>query len=143
MSRNGSENKSARIEELLPNCAAALVALCGILVLIGWAIRAEPIKRIISDRPPMVPNTALALVLLAFSLWSFAPEARSGWRTVAGRAAAAIVALAGLITIAEYLFNWNLPFDHLLLPGSAREAGLSISGRPALLTALNLPLFGL
>src|SRR5437588_13033572 len=52
-----------------PAIAAGVVAGVAALVLLGWLLDSEPLKAVIAGRATMKPNTAIAFVLAAVSLW--------------------------------------------------------------------------
>src|SRR2546430_11200230 len=53
----------------VPTIAAGVVAGVAAVVLLGWLLDSEPLKAVIAGRATMKPNTAIAFVLAAVSLW--------------------------------------------------------------------------
>ena len=92
--------------------ACALSALLALMVLAGWLFDLPALRSVIPGAVQMKANTALGLLASACAL---------GLRTLPGRPAAraalwlaAAVALLGLATLAEYLFDWNPGLDEFL-----------------------------
>jgi PAS domain S-box-containing protein len=115
----------------------------GVIGLIGWLTGLDVLVTIIPGQPPMMPNTAVALLLLGIAgalcgSRSFASVERS-----LALLAAISVLFIGLVTLAEY--TWELPFsiDEFLFSidqiGVGIEAG-PYAGRPSPPTALALAL---
>ena len=100
----------------------ALVALVGILVLLGWAADVEALKRVAPGLVAMNPLTALAFVLGGICL-SLSAQKTSG--TVVGRGVAMVcavaVALIGLLKFGGYLLDREVSLDQLLF--TAKLAG--------------------
>src|SRR5690242_10353537 len=125
--------------ELSSRCVSGLVVVTGALALAGWILDLGPLKRVFTDLPAMVPNTALALALAGVSLWFAQGQDAPAIRRRAARACAFAVMVIGLLTLSEYLVGWNCGIDQWWF-----EAGPApLPGRPAILTAINCSLLGL
>src|SRR5262245_57158040 len=75
--------------------AAAIVAIVGAVVLVGWAFDVEPLEEVVVGLAAMKANTALAFVLIGTGLWlSTLPSSRK-WPRVVSRVAAIGVILIG------------------------------------------------
>jgi hypothetical protein len=111
----------------------ALVAVVGILVIIGWW-HARRLTRISDRFTPMKPNAALGLVVAGGSLAVWA--ARPTGRRVASvpTAAGAVLLLLGVGTLAEFGFGVDLGIDRLLLP-RAGDTDAANAGRMAVMSA--------
>ena len=108
----------------------------GAIGLIRWLTGADPLATIVPGQPPMMPNGALALLLLGLAaalLYAKHPGRATRWLSVL---AAVIVLAIGLVTIAEYAFDLPFSIDQLLI---RTEAG-PYPGRPSPPTALDLAL---
>ncbi|HEV8540143.1 MAG TPA: PAS domain S-box protein [Nitrospiraceae bacterium] len=133
------------LSALLKSVAQAMtvaVFLAGALVLVGWAFDIGALKSLHSELVTMKANTAFAFMLAALSLWLQRSERPSPWARGIARLCAAIVALVGLLTLVEYLSDWNLHLDQLLFEEQPGAVETSIPGRMAHSTALNFVLFG-
>jgi signal transduction histidine kinase/CheY-like chemotaxis protein len=99
---------------------AVAVALVAVTVLCGWGLSVPPLRSVLPGAVEMKVNTAIALLLAAFSLFLHGRESSALSRSVA-TAAAAIVAAIGLVTLSEYVFGWHAGIDDLLFkdPGRA------------------------
>ena len=90
----------------------------------------------------MKANTALAFLLSGVSLWLLQEKQASQRRRRIGQVFAFIVAMLGLLTLSQYLFNWNLGIDQLVFREMPGAVGTSHLGRMAPTTALNFLLLG-
>jgi PAS domain S-box-containing protein len=117
---------------------AVAVAALGGLVLLGWAFEQSPLKTVLPGTVPMYANTALAFVLSAVPL----ALRRDGEprRHAIARACAALVALIGLLTVAEYGLGRDLHIDQWLFQDLS---GATHPGRMALVAAVGVTLLGL
>jgi len=124
-----------------PAIAAGVVAAVAALVLLGWLLDSEPLKAGIAGRSTMKPNTAIAFVLAAVSLWlqRRSPAARLERRVALGCATA--VAAIGLVTLAEYWFAWDPGIDRWVFPASP-DAVTPFPGRMGINTATCFSLLG-
>ena len=120
--------------------AGLIAALAGILVLAGWLFGIDFLKTIVPSGYPMRANAAGCFILCGTALWLIGRESRGAARGI-GQACAALAALIGLATLAEYLFGIDLGIDQLLF----REApgpGVAHPGRMPLPAAINFVLLG-
>src|SRR2546421_4645768 len=124
-----------------PAIAAGVVAAVAALVLLGWLLDSEPLKAGIAGRSTMKPNTAIAFVLAAVSLWlqRRSPAARLERRVALGCAAA--VAALGLVTLADYWFAWDPGIARWVFPASP-DAVTPFPGRMGINTATCFSLLG-
>src|SRR3989440_583440 len=124
-----------------PAIAAGVVAAVAALVLLGWLLDSEPLKAGIAGRSTMKPNTAIAFVLAAVSLWlqRGSPAARLERRVALGCAAA--VAALGLVTLADYWFAWDPGIARWVFPASP-DAVTPFPGRMGINTATCFSLLG-
>ncbi|WP_437338038.1 PAS domain S-box protein [Sorangium sp. So ce394] len=122
--------------------AAACSFTLGSVGLLGWSIESTRLVSIADGLPSMVPNTAVALVLAAASLWALGGRERPApLRRLLGRTCAAGVVAFGFAALGQYVFGWDLGLDRLLFP--ARVAFTSkFPGRPPPNTALCCVLIG-
>jgi PAS domain S-box-containing protein len=134
------------------NRFVALASLFSIAVglagLIGWTFGITILKSVIPGQVIIKPNAAVALVLCGGSLWllrSRGMQGPTGIRKHAGQALAGIVALAGLLSLSEHLFGWDLGIDQaLFVDDNPFEAFGSLRpGLMAPITALDFLLLGL
>lgn len=120
--------------------------LVGCAVLAGWALGVTSLRSIVPGLPEMVPNTALLFVLAGVALLSRGME-RSGEKKASVNlivsAAALVIVVVGMLTLAQYLFALDLRLDRLLLPRSEPVGDASIfPGRMSPHTAFNFLLAG-
>jgi signal transduction histidine kinase len=131
-----------RVAARVPRVAAAVGVAVPCLVLAGWALDVATLKNVLPGQPRMVPNTALAFILISVSLWLLRTEESAGrWRRRA-RACAGAAALIGLLTLSEYLSGRDLKIDALLFGGSLSATAASFPGRPSPHTASGFLLAG-
>ncbi len=130
-----------------PEAASVAVICVGGVVLIGWMLNIATLKSILPGLVTMKANTALAFFLAGVSLWllragAAQPVVQRRQRRMA-QVCAFIVALVGLLTLAEYLFGRDLGIDQLLFQEISAAVETSSPGRMAPNTALSLVLVGL
>jgi PAS domain S-box-containing protein len=131
---------------MMPNvmvlAASAAAVLVGGVVLVGWAFDIPALKSVLPGWVSMKPNAALAFILTGIALQL--PDLPKAWlgprlaihvlRLESG--CRWLVGLIGLLTLAEYLFDWNAGFDQWLFPEPAGTVATSNAGRMAPETAL-------
>jgi PAS domain S-box-containing protein len=118
----------------LVRSAALSAALLAALGLAGWWFDFRVLTHVREHFPPMVPNTAVALLALSASAWLSAGVRASRLARLGADIAAAVAGLVSGLTLAEYASGWDLGIDRLLLPAVAR--GAPLAGRPAIHTAV-------
>ncbi|HEY8718363.1 PAS domain-containing protein [Pengzhenrongella sp.] len=111
--------------------SAAAVGTMGFAVLVGWFAGIDPLTTLVPGYPAMMPNTALALVVLAIAV------AALEHGPIASVLGGAVAALSGL-TLAEYVFGRPFGID-LLLPGIDID---HYAARMSPVTAVSLLLLG-
>lgn len=111
-------NVSAGVGLIFIEGAAALSALLGVIVLIGWAIDAPILRSVIPGAVQMKANTAVALVAAGVVL-RLATRPRSQGHRALAQILAIFIAMLRLATLAEYQFRWNLRIDELLVRDTA------------------------
>nr|WP_186329886.1 response regulator [Variovorax boronicumulans] len=92
--------------------ACTLSALMAMAVLAGWAFDLPALRSVIPGAVQMKANTAVGLLACSAALWlrTRAGPAADRWAVGLGVA----VALLGLATLAEYLFDWIPGLDEAL-----------------------------
>lgn len=98
-----------------PRSTAAFTAAVGCAVLAGWLLDAPRVASLVPGLPPMVPNTALGLILAGAGLWALEPSGAEAARRRAGQAAALAVGLIGLATLVEYMAGIAPGIDGLVV----------------------------
>src|SRR5206468_4163274 len=77
--------------------ASLLVILMGFLGLLGWALDSVPLRSVFKALPPMVPNTAIGLLLSGLSMELLRIEpVRKTRRSLGNACAVAVCLLAAL-----------------------------------------------
>jgi len=120
---------------------AQAALLVGCLVLIGWALDLAALKSILPGLATMKANTALAFLLSGTSLLLLQGEPTRP-RSRLSQACAAIAALAGLLTLGEYLFGRDLGIDQWLFRDMTAATSGYFPGRMSPATAFNFLLLG-
>ena len=98
-------------------CAAAVSVVIGLSVLVGWTLDI-PALLTWGDGTAMAPNAAACMIFAGLSLWLQSERHDRSFPSVSkmtARALAALVSVAGLLTLGEYIFGPNLRIDRLLL----------------------------
>ncbi|MEH2348671.1 MAG: PAS domain S-box protein [Nostoc sp.] len=146
---------------LVAKVASAIAVFVGSLVLVGWCLSIEVLKRGFPGSPAtMKVNTALCFVLCGVSLWLFSTAGRreqgagrKGKRTIPNyphlvlsptliisRVCAIAVTTIGALTLGEYLFGWDFGIDELVFRDSLTSLATFYPGRMGLNTAVNFML---
>jgi signal transduction histidine kinase len=121
----------------------AVAVLIGVIVLVGWLLDFTPFVSILPTWPSMKANAALASILAGTSIWLLRPMPATRARQVAGRAfAVGVIVIAGL-TLAEYVFGWDLHFDQLLFQEDVGAIGTSSPARMGANATIILTISGL
>ena len=129
--------------KLFARTAAAIVSLLGVMALSGWAFNAPVFRSVIPGLSQILPNSAVAMLLTALSLWWLIAEPVPAWRRAAACALGFIVLAIGALTLSEYLFKVQLPIDHLLFRESILSRAAPMPGRMGLITSVNFVFLGL
>lgn len=127
----------------LPAVAGAIAIVVGALVLSGWLWEWETLKRVFPQMVAMNPLTAALFVCSGSALLVIAqPGARPGIRIIA-RSLSALVAMIGLVKLADLFVGWLPNFDEMLFAGKLTDVQDRLPNRMAPNTALNFVLIGL
>ena len=122
--------------------SAGLVALVGILVLVGWMRDIHPLTTFLLGPVTLKPNAAVGFLAAAGSLWLCSVErGRRSWARLVGLVLGWFVVLLGGLTLSQYLRGFDLGVDQLLIPTRIRAA-VTGSVRMSPGTALCLVLLG-
>lgn len=139
-----------RHSQLLVRVASAIAIGIGCLTLAGWVFNIVSLKSAFSSTATMKANTAVAFILAGVSLvicngWGAQPCAPTRMTTrdsLIAKICAAAVFLIGLLTLCEYIFNWNLGIDQLLFRDLPLSPAMPYPGRMADNIALSFVLLG-
>lgn len=126
----------------ISSAAAALVAVIGAMVLIGWYWNISTLKSVLPGLVSMMPNTAWGLVLAGAALFTSNAQS-SPWIARLGPVLAAATLVLGALTIAEYISGLDLGIDQLLFVANRGDPSTSSPGRMAPITATCLTLGGI
>ena len=117
----------------------------GCLGLLGWASGNLFLKTVIPGSVPLQPNSAVCLILLGISL-RLRKQPSTGERNAVyaiAQALAALVAVVGLLSLAEYRFGWDLGIDQLLFRVGPADASRSVrAGLMSVISATDFFLLG-
>jgi signal transduction histidine kinase/CheY-like chemotaxis protein len=137
--RSGDANpaRAASLATFSRGCGV-VVALVGVVVLVGWGLNLEALKRGIPGHVATNPVTAVILIVAAGALWL----QHRAWRDASaprliGRAvqgAAVVIAAVGTLTLCGYIFGTNFGLDELAF--RARLGGNRIAPNTGLCFAL-------
>ena len=133
----------SRFVHPLPAVAGCLSLAIGGLVLFGWFVDNQALKSFFPGFIAMMPNAALAFVLLGLAVVSTAIRPKTTFITLIAVGSASATSIIGLITGLEYLFGWNPGFDQWLFPEPLETAGPWVPGRMGINTAACFVLFGM
>lgn len=130
----------------LPLMLGFITALTGAVVIVGWVFDIPALKSISPDFVTMKFNTALSFLLLGVSISLLCKEPGKmlpkNYRIYLGQALAAVVALIGIVTLAEYIFGIYLRIDQIFFKEPLGAVGTYSPGRMSPATALNFLILG-
>lgn len=125
---------------------SVFVLLIGVVVLIGWILNSSWMRGFSPRSIAMNPLTAILFIVSALALRRRLPKGPGapfpkldGLTGIAGF----VVALAGALKVAEYVFGFDFQLDQFLFRGRLHPQGLFPENAIAPNTALNLLLCGL
>jgi PAS domain S-box-containing protein len=125
--------------EAVATLIAAVVVVSGLAVLLGWLLEVDTLKSVVPGLATMKPNTAICFILAGASLFTrlkFTGQKLSRYGTVG---AGFVLLICGL-TMLQYLTEWELGIDNLVISSSDEPGDISNLGRMAPLSALNFVL---
>ena len=120
--------------------AAISTMALGLVVLAGWAWNIDALQQLLPGLVSMKANTAAAFVLSGICLHLHTLRQIPPLTLLARRAAAVLVLLTGLATLAEYGFGWDAGIDQLLFREPGGAVFTSHPGRMSSITAANFAL---
>ncbi len=123
--------------------ASILIALIGILILIGWTFNIQILLTPGSGFSAIKSNTGLAFLLIGFSLWFVQTKRINIHNQRIAQTLAFIVMMIGFLTLMEYIFNLNFGIDQILFKEAVGALNTSSPNRMALTTAINFILAGI
>lgn len=143
---NSSQSSNSDLISKLQTVSKAtsfLTIFVGFLVLIGWSFDIAIFKTIFPGLTSMKANTAFCFLLSGVSLLSQQRlETRRRNISKLGQLCAVVVIAIALLTLTQYLFNWNFGIDQLLFQDTATNVG-NYPGRMSPNTAINFILISL
>jgi signal transduction histidine kinase/DNA-binding response OmpR family regulator len=100
---------------------SVFVVLVGLVVLVGWGLHLEPLKRGFRVHVATNPATALSLIVVAGALWiqhrAWRGSSASPLASLSVRTAAAVSVVVGGMTLAGYVVGRNLGLDEIVFRG--------------------------
>jgi PAS domain S-box-containing protein len=132
----------SRFVHPLPPLAGCVSLTMGGLVLLGWTIDNPSLKSLAPGFVPMMPNAAVAFVLVGVSLLSMSFTSQRQSTRWVGIGCAAAATIIGLVTGLEYLLGWDLGIDQWLFYEPIETAGPWVPGRMGANTAMCFVLLG-
>lgn len=117
-----------------------IVTFIGLIVIIGWALDFEIIKRIYPGLVAMNPATAVVFILSGLSLFLFSLGAKYKFISYT---LSLIIFLIGALKLLEIIFGIQIGVDQILFKEKLSSGLDSIPNRIAPNTAINITLIGL
>ena len=115
--------------------AAAALGVCGLL---GWLVNSPTLYTLVPGQPPMMPNTAIALMVAGICGAVYCRDRPGSIVRIVVSVAALVPLAIGLGTLIEYAGRVDLGIDQLLLYSDRGP----YPGRPSPLTAMGLAMLG-
>ena len=125
----------------LPRRASALAAMLGVAALVGWSANIDIMRRLLPGAPVIVPNTALALIVLATTIVLLDGTPDRERRQLAA-VLGVLVAAFGVLIIVQHTFALSLPSDLWLFGDRVLTADTSTPGRAARTAGFTFMLLG-
>jgi len=85
----------------LPRVASVVLIAIGLLVLFGWALDLDALKRVAPGHVAMTPNTATCFLLAGIGLWLQSLERRRPRLRAAARGIGAFLTAVGLLVLSQ------------------------------------------
>jgi len=126
-----------------PATASALVICVGILVIAGWCLDVELLKRVVPGFVAMNPATALSFILSGLALALSIQVNRSTAVVSVAKVLSVIVLIMGLAKLIGIAANWHPNVDEWLFAPKLTDAERQMPNRMAPNTAFNFVLVGL
>ena len=124
--------------------ASALIGMfLGIIVMIGWSANIQVFKSILPNFVSMKVNTALAFILVGFSLFIAYNKFKSKVLNIIGYLSAFVVIFIGSLTLIEYFATIDLGIDQFLFKDNTASILTSTPGRMSAITAICFILLGI
>ena len=120
----------------LESWAAVVVMVAGAMVLVGWAFDIAVLKSVLPGWVAMKANTAVGFILTGIALLLVARPPTSRPRltifiSLFARFCCLLAGLIGLVSLGEYVFDWNPDIDQWLFREPVGAMGTSHLGRMA------------
>lgn len=133
---------SAKLLSKFSEIFSILLVFLGVLILVGWLLDISVLKSPGPAFSTIKSNVAFSFVLLGISLWLLqSNRVNTKYRRVA-QILAGTVAVIGILTVGEYLFNINLGIDQILFSEAPGALYTSSPNRMAFTAAVNLIIAG-
>jgi diguanylate cyclase (GGDEF)-like protein/PAS domain S-box-containing protein len=120
---------------------AGVVATLAVLVLFGWALQIDLLRRIVPGARPMPSEAAVVYLLASLSLVVYSRAPRGSRARRAAAVCATLVMVVGGAVLVEYVLGSGLGTDGLLF-GDRLAAKVAYPGRPSADGALGFVLLG-
>ena len=139
----GIKTSPTTTEPVLSRIAGKVAVAVGLLVLTGWLLDNETLKRISSRSADMNPVTAICFVLIGVAFECLRASKPSKRARVVGLALALLVTFVGVVQAGSYVLSRPLRIDALVFGLTMGQAAQKIPTQMAPNTALNLIYLGL
>jgi hypothetical protein len=147
--RAQAEAQGRAAGECWSRVAGMAVFVVGTIVMVGWLLELRALRHLFDWLVTMKANTALSFLLSGIALWLLRGEPVPGARSVfqdrrrlLGASYACVVVLVGVLTLAEYVFGFQLGIDHLVFLPAVPQAGRFKTGPMEIEIATNFILIG-
>ena len=128
--------------KFLSKIISIVISLIGFSVICGWFLDIPALKSVFSGYVPMTPNTATCFILTGISLLAAQTKPVFPRPRIITQTFAFIVALAGMLTLAEYIFGLNIGIDRIFFRPQVEAVLKTFPGRMSPFSALNFFLIG-
>ncbi len=136
---NINQSRVKKFSEFL----AILIALIGVIIIIGWMFNINLLLRPGSGFSTIKSNAGIAFLLIGLSLWFVQTKRVNIHNQRISQILAFIVVIIGFLTLMEYIFNLNFGIDQLFFKEAIGALNTSDPNRMALTAAVNFILAGI
>ena len=123
--------------------ATVLTMIIGTLVIIGWVTHNDFLMSIVPGGVKMKFNSALCFLLSSMVLLLHFFPVKNKLQHRIPIAFSVLVSLTGLLTLLEYIFNYNIGIDEFFVRDELSPSAIHYAGRMSPLSALNFLLIGI
>jgi signal transduction histidine kinase len=126
---------AGRFYKFFAQSCGGIVAMIGVIAIVGWVIGSPLLTGIEPYYVPMAPNTAIAFIILGISLYAFVTVEK--WGITVSRTGAFLVFVLSVIHFSQLSMHIKLHVNQWFLKTPSTRLGLIPEGKMGLPTAIS------